>query len=91
MLCCGTYPRGAAVIAVLVWLVSNPTVLAIGAGVIGVATAFIKGRLSGAKAERNAQSVKDAAAATEGQKIDDAVAGRAPDDNRKELGTWSKS
>lgn len=77
--------------ALLAWILTNPTVLAIGAGVIAVVGAFIKGRLSGAQAERNKQAAQDAAAATEGQKIDDAVAGRTPNDNRTELGKWSKS
>lgn len=77
--------------ALLAWVLSNPTVLAIGAGIIAVAGAFIKGRLSGAKAERNKQAADNAVAASEGQKIDDAVAGRAPDDNRVRLDKWSKS
>lgn len=77
--------------AILAWLITNPTILAIGAGVIAVAGAFIKGRLSGAAAERHKQAVDNLAAATEGQKIDDAVSRRAPDDNRGRLGEWSKS
>lgn len=77
--------------ALIAWLLSNPTILAIGGAAIAVIGAFIKGRLSGASAERNKQAADNAAAATEGQKIDDAVAGRAPADNRKELAQWSKS
>lgn len=46
--------------ALLAWILSNPTILAIGAGVIAVAGAWFKGRLSGAKAERNAQKAKEA-------------------------------
>lgn len=44
----------------LAWFLSNPTVLAIGAGIIAVVGAWFKGRLSGAKAERNAQRAKEA-------------------------------
>lgn len=76
--------------ALLAWLLSNPTILAIGAGVIAVAGAWFKGRLSGAKAERNKQAAEEAEARTEGQRIDDAVAGRSPDDNRERLGKWSR-
>lgn len=76
--------------AILAWFLSNPTILATGAAIIGAIGLAFQQRLAGAKAERNKQAVKDATAATEGQQIDDAVAGRAPDANRKELGTWSK-
>ncbi|TIS41439.1 MAG: ABC transporter permease [Mesorhizobium sp.] len=76
--------------ALLAWLLSNPTVLAIGAGVIAAAGAWFKGRLSGAKAERNKQAAEEAEARTEGQRIDDAVAGRSPDVNRERLGKWSR-
>jgi hypothetical protein len=77
--------------ALLVWLVSNPTILAIGAGLLGALGWGFHQRLAGAKAERNKQAVADAAARTQGQEIDDAVAGRAPDDNRERLSRWSKS
>ncbi len=77
--------------ALLVWFLSNPTVIAIGAAIVGAIGLAFQQRLAGAKAERNKQAVKDAAAGTEAQKIDDAVAGRAPDDNRKDLGKWSRS
>lgn len=79
------------IIATLEGFFRNPTVMAIGAGVVLAIGAFVKGRLSGAKRERDKQAVADAAARTEGQKIDDAVAGRAPDANRERLGKWSKS
>lgn len=56
-------------------------------GLVGLTAAYFKGKSK----ERAKQAAADAAARTEGQKIDDAVAGRAPDDNRGRLGTWSKS
>ena len=77
--------------AILAFLLSNPTILAIGAGIVAAAGAWVHGRLSGAAAERNKQTVADVAARTEGQQIDDAVAGRSPDDNRGRLSQWSKS
>ncbi|MES0040007.1 ABC transporter permease [Mesorhizobium sp. M0091] len=75
--------------AVIAWFLSNPTVLAIGAAIIGALGFGFQQRLAGAKAERNKQAADNAAAATEGQKIDDAVTGRAPDVNRERLGKWS--
>ena len=54
---------------------------------VGLATAYFKGKAK----ERAKQQSADAAARTEAQQIDDAVAGRAPDDNRERLGKWSKS
>lgn len=57
------------------------------AGVLAVlATAYSKGKA----AERAAQKTRDFDAMTEGQKIDEAVAGNAPDANREELRRWSK-
>lgn len=64
-----------------------PYLLAGGAALFGIWTAYSKGKAS----ERAKQIAADAAAATEASKIDDAVAGRAPTDNRERLGQWSKS
>jgi hypothetical protein len=62
---------------------------------VTVASALLAGWLRakalGRKEQRAAQDAADAAARTEGQKIDDAVAGRTADDNRGRLGKWSKS
>ncbi|RWO68979.1 MAG: hypothetical protein EOS17_16935 [Mesorhizobium sp.] len=56
------------------------------AGLVALWRAYAMG-----KAKNQAkQDAADAAARTEGQKIDDAVAGRAPDDNRGRLAKWSK-
>ena len=77
--------------ALLSFLVSNPTILAIGGGIIAMLVAWMRGRVSGAAAERTKQAMKDATSATEGQKIDDAVAGRSPDENRGRLARWSRS
>jgi hypothetical protein len=76
---------GALALALLaqVW----PYLLAGGAALAGLWTAYAKG-----KAKNQAKhDAAEAAARTEGQKIDDAVAGRSPDDNRGRLGKWSKS
>ncbi|MCZ8546910.1 hypothetical protein OOJ09_22210 [Mesorhizobium qingshengii] len=55
--------------------------------IAGIWTAYAKGKAS----QKARQAAADAAARTEAQKIDDAVAGRAPDDNRARLGKWSRS
>lgn len=64
-----------------------PYLLAAAAALASLWTAYAKGK-AGQKARQDAV---DAAARTEAQKIDDAVAGRAPDDNRGRLGKWSRS
>jgi hypothetical protein len=64
-----------------------PYLLAGIAGLAGLLTAYSKGQAR----EKAKQAQADAAARTEGQKIDDAVAGRTPDDNRGRLSKWSKS
>jgi hypothetical protein len=81
--------RVSKVSALLVGLIGHlwPYLIAAVAGLGFLWSAYSKGKA----AERAKQIAADAAAATEGQKIDDAVAGRAPDDNRKALGKWSKS
>ncbi|MER9306592.1 hypothetical protein [Mesorhizobium sp. M0496] len=64
-----------------------PYLLATGAALAGLWTAYARGKAS----QKARQDSADAAARTEAQKIDDAVAGRTPDDNRGRLGRWSKS
>ena len=57
------------------------------AGVLAIlATAYSKGKA----AERAAQKSRDYEAMSEAQKIDEAVAGNAPDDNRNELKKWAR-
>ncbi len=62
------------------WAIAAAGVLAI------LAAAYSKGKT----AERSAQKSRDFEAMTEAQKIDEAVAGNAPDENRKELRRWSR-
>lgn len=75
--------------AIIAFLLTHTSLLIAALGALGTLFGIGYGNLRGAKRERNNQAVKDAAAATEGQKIDDAVAGRAPDANRERLGKWS--
>lgn len=76
---------GALVVSLLgqIW----PYLLAGGIALTGLITAYAKGKA----AERAKQIAADTAATSEANKIDDAVAGRAPEDNRGRLSQWSKS
>jgi outer membrane murein-binding lipoprotein Lpp len=58
------------VTAILAWFLSNPTVLAIGFGVIAAAGAWFKGSLTGAKRERDRQAAKDLASAQDRLEMD---------------------
>jgi len=50
---------------------------------------ILKAVLWGASRERDKQAASEAKAKTVADEIDDAIAGRKPDANRKELGQWS--
>lgn len=50
---------------------------------------YVRGRLSGAKLERQKQAASEAKAKTVADEIDDAVAGRSPNANRDALKDWS--
>lgn len=58
--------------------------LAMGAGLLFAA------RKSGAKAERARQAASEAKARTIADEIDDAVAGRTPEENRARLRKWAR-
>lgn len=45
--------------ALLGFILSNPTIIAIFAGVIGIVAALFKGRIDGAAKERNANAKKE--------------------------------
>lgn len=63
--------------ALLAWILTNPTVLAIGSGLVLAAGAWIHGRVSGAKAQSNADKAKEADAyAKHIQDISDAANAR---------------
>lgn len=61
-----------------------PVILGIGA----VALAYLRGRSSGKRTERNRQAAREAHARDEAAEIDDAVAGRSADVNRDRLKKW---
>ncbi len=73
------------------WLLAIPSKLYIYAGIaLAFAAALAKAWSEGGKAARAKQLKVDYEAMTEAQKIDEAIAGNAPDENRKELGKWAK-
>ncbi|RWM29389.1 hypothetical protein [Mesorhizobium sp.] len=81
--------------AILAWFFSNPTVLAIGAAIIGALGYGFQQRLAGAKAERNKQAAKDLAAAQdrlemdrEATQIERRTSGMTDDQARKEAAPW---
>lgn len=76
--------------ALLVWLFSNPTVLAVGAGIIAAVGAWVNGRLSGAKAERNKQAAAELKARDIADQAQNDVGALPADAARKELKSWSK-
>jgi hypothetical protein len=63
-----------------------PYVLAAAALVFGA----LKVRQSGVNAERAKQAADRLQTRTEADKIEDAVAGRSEDENRKRLGRWGR-
>jgi len=56
--------------AILAWVLSNPTILAIGFGIITAAGSYFKGSLNGAKRERDKQAAKDLASAQDRLEMD---------------------
>ena len=78
------------IIAALEGFFHNPTVIAIGAGVVVAIGAWVKGRLSGAKAERNKQAAEEAKARDIKDQVQNDVGALPPDKARDELKGWSK-
>lgn len=78
-------------LALLLSLLANPTVLAVLAGLGGILFAFIKGDRRGAARERQKHAQDRLKAREVADDIEDAIAGRSPDENRKKLKRWSRS
>lgn len=74
--------------ALVLSLLSSPTLLAILGGVIAVVGAFIKGRLDGAKKERARQAASRQKARTIADEVDNDIGAIPADQARKELSTW---
>jgi outer membrane murein-binding lipoprotein Lpp len=56
--------------ALIAFLISNPTILAIGAGILAAAGAWMHGRVTGAAAERNKQAAGQLVAAQDRIQMD---------------------
>ena len=76
--------------AILSLIFSNGTIIAIGAALVGVIAAYMKGRVSGASAERNKQAAAETKARDVADQIDRDIGALHPDQRRKELGTWGR-
>lgn len=74
--------------AALNFILGNPTLIAIGAGIIGALGWGIKQKRAGRAEERAKQAAAEHAAKSEAERIEDAVAGRDPDENRERLSRW---
>lgn len=75
--------------ALLSIFAGNGFLIGVGGILAMIAAAFFKGRSAGKRTERDKQAADRLKARTEADKIEDAVAGRNPDDNRAKLKVWS--
>jgi hypothetical protein len=74
--------------ALLAWVLSNPTILAVGAGLIGAIGWGFRQRLAGAKAERNKQAAEEAKARDVADQVDNDIGALPADKVKDELKTW---
>ncbi|MGX9120177.1 ABC transporter permease [Mesorhizobium sp. BHbsci] len=74
----------------LAFLLSNPTILAVGAGIIGAAAAWMHGRVTGAKAERLNHISAEAKARGVAGLVQNGIGALPADAARKELNSWEK-
>jgi len=78
------------VTALTAWFLSNPTILAVGAGLLGAMGWGFRQRLAGAAAERNKQAAAEARARDTSDQIQNDIGALPPDAVRKEAKTWAK-
>ncbi|MBZ9926797.1 hypothetical protein [Mesorhizobium sp. BR1-1-4] len=71
-------------------LLSNPFILALGAGIVAAGGAWVHGRVSGAKANEAKHDAERLQARTEADKIDQAVAGMTDAEVLKGQAKWSR-
>mgnify|MGYP003443653548 FL=1 len=76
--------------AVLAWLLSNPTIIAIIAAVVGALGYGYSQRRAGAAKEKARQDRERLAARSEADKIDQAVAGMTDEEVLREQAKWSR-
>lgn len=76
--------------ALIGFILSNPTVIAIFAGIIGIVAALFKGRIDGAAKERQKQAAAETKARDIADEVDRDIGTLTADQKRKELGTWDR-
>ncbi|MBZ9859909.1 ABC transporter permease [Mesorhizobium sp. CA15] len=76
--------------ALLAWFLTNPSILAIGAGLVGALGWGFRQRLAGARAERSKQADAEAAARDAADQVDNDVGALPADAVRKELKSWAR-
>ena len=76
--------------ALLAWLLSNPTILAIAGAIFGALGYGWQQRRAGAKAERAKQAEREAKARDISDQVDNDVGAMPPVKQRDELAKWSK-
>ena len=76
--------------AILTWALSNPTIIAIVAGLFGALGWGWKQRRAGAQAERDKQARAEAKARDIADEIQNDVGALPPDEAREALRKWSK-
>ncbi|MEZ2329975.1 ABC transporter permease [Mesorhizobium sp. RCC_202] len=76
--------------ALVAWFLSNPTILAIGAGIVGALGWGFQQRLAGARAERDKQAQAEAAARTLADQVDDDIGALSAQAIKKELKSWAR-
>ena len=74
--------------SIILWLISNPTIIAIVAGVIGALGYGFKQRRAGAQAERDKQARARVEAIKDRKEIDDEVDSLAPADLDTRFKRW---
>lgn len=76
--------------AILAWILSNPTILAIGAAIIGALGFGLQQRRAGAKAEKVKQAQAEAKARDVADQVENDIGALPPDKAREELKKWSR-
>lgn len=76
--------------AILAWILSNPTVLAIGAAIIGALGFGLQQRRAGAKAEKAKQAAAEVKARGIADQVENDIGALPADKARDELKEWDK-
>ena len=76
--------------ALLLGLLSNPTLLAIGGGILATLVAFMRGRVSGAARERQKQASERLRAREVADEVDNDIGALPPDKAREALRKWAR-